>query len=281
VHEGVEAKVRAAGYKCIDSDLRILHFGHLAEETGYQKKQDYYRGLLWTSVRETPNYPHLWVQLAIEERRHRSSPEMVMECAEEAVQLNPDKYEAWSMIGALHLEQKRYELGIRALEHLPDSGNWGVARTRAFGDCLHQLGPFSEARTMYLRALERVQGQGSYPVDFGADLESRLGYTEVQLGMCEMGFRRLHRAAESSPRMVENHERLTKAYVLRQNGRGAADAAESSLRYIPEEKFYRRAVALRVRLRERERAAMLVEAGLELFPKSAELRHMRGEVGAL
>jgi hypothetical protein len=74
VHEGVEAKMRAAGYKCIDSDLRILHFGHPAEETGYQKKQDYYRGLLWIAVRETPNYPHLWVQLTIEERRHRSSP---------------------------------------------------------------------------------------------------------------------------------------------------------------------------------------------------------------
>jgi tetratricopeptide (TPR) repeat protein len=207
---------------------------------------------------------------------------MVMECAEEAVRLNPDEYEAWSMIGALHREQKRYELGIRALEHhLPDSGDWGVTRTRALGDCLHQLGRFSEARTMYLRALERVQGQGSYPVDFGADLESRLGFTEVQLGKCEVGFCRLHRAAESSPRMVENHERLTKAYVLRQNERGAADAAESSLRYIPEEKFYRRAVALRVRLLERERAAMLVEAGLELFPESAELRQMRGEVGAL
>jgi tetratricopeptide (TPR) repeat protein len=281
VHEGVEPMIRGAGYRCMDSDLRILHFGHLAEETGYQKKQDYYRGLLWTAVRETPHYPHLWVQLAIEERRHLSSPERVMECAEEAVRLNPNEYEGWSIIGALHQEQKQYEMGMQAIEHLPDSGDWGVTRARALGDCLHQLGRFSEARTMYSRALERVGEQDAYPVDFRADIESRLGYTEVQLGVCELGFRRLHRAVDRSPAAAENHERLTKAYVLRQNERGAADAAESSLQYISDEKIYRRAVALRVRLRERERAAMLVEAGLQLFPQSAALRQMRCEVDAM
>jgi tetratricopeptide (TPR) repeat protein len=277
VHEGVEAKARATGYRCVDSDLRILHFGHLVEETTYQKKQDYYRGLLWRAVKETPQYPHLWVQLAIEERRHLSSPEKVMRCAEEAARLNPDEYEAWAMIGALHQEQGCYVMGMRAFEHLPEAGDWGITRTRALGDCLHQLGRFSEARTMYLHALERVEGQHGYPIEFGADLESRLGYTEVQLGLCDTGFRRLHRAVERSAQAVENHERLTKAYVLRQNDRGAADAAESTLRYLSEEGLYRRAVALRVRLHERERAAMLAEAGLRLFPQSEALKRMRGD----
>jgi tetratricopeptide (TPR) repeat protein len=279
IHESVEPQIQTAGYKYEDSSLRILHFGTLAEQDSYREKQAYYRKLLWMAVKETPQYPHLWVQLALEEAKYFENPDGALRCAEEAVKLNAHEYEAWSMIGTIHQEKRRYELAIRALEHLPNSGDWGITKTRSLGDLLHQLERFKEARTMYLLAQERVEISGcGYPDALKASVESRLGYVEVQLGMCSAGFRKLHHAVKISPGEMENHERLIKAYVLRQDNRSAADVAESTLQHISNEKLFRRAVALRTRLNEFDRAATLVDAGLQVFPESSELQKMKMEI---
>jgi len=215
------------------------------------------------------------------EAKYFENPDVSLRCAEEAVKINAHEYEAWSMIGAIHQEQKRYELAIKALEHLPDCGDWGITKTRSLGDLMHQRGRFKEARTMYLLAQERVEISGcAYPDALKASVESRLGYVEVQLGMCSPGFRKLHHAVKVSPGEMENHERLIKAYVLRQHNRSAADVAESTLKHISNEKLFRRAVALRARLNEYERAATLVDDGLQVFPESIELQKMKIEIRA-
>ncbi|WP_433972521.1 tetratricopeptide repeat-containing glycosyltransferase family 2 protein [Tunturiibacter lichenicola] len=279
IHESVELQILAAGYKCVDSNLRILHFGTLAGQESYRGKQAYYRKLLWMAVKETPHYPHLWVQLALEEAKYFENPDVALRCAEEAVTINANEYEAWSMIGAIHQGQKRYELAIKALNHLPDSGDWGITKMRSLGDLLYQLGRLHEARTMYLLAQERVEiSSCAYPDALKASVESRLGYIEVQLGLCTAGFRKLHHAADISRDGMENHERLVNAYVLREDNRSAADVAESTLQYIANEKLFRRAVALRARLNEYDRAAALADAGLQMFPESIELQKMKMEI---
>jgi tetratricopeptide (TPR) repeat protein len=179
----------------------------------------------------------------------------------------------------VHRDANRYAQALKALERLPDSGDWGITKASGLGDLLHNLGRYKEARAMYLQALERTRRSNRpLPAEYLASLESRVGYTEVQLGLYKVGFRKLHRAIEASPAEADNHDRLTKACILRQDDRGAADAAESTLRYLSDEKAYRRAVALRVRLHESDRARLLLDAGLQAFPQSVALQRMSIEL---
>ncbi len=148
---------------------------------------------------------------------------------------NGGEYEAWAMMRAA--QQKRYESAIRASGRLPDSGDWGIIKTRSLGDLLHRVGRFKEARTIYLLAQERVEiSSHAYPNDLKASIESRLGYTEVQIGLYAAGFRKLHHAIAISPGEMENHERLRKAYVLRQDDHVVPDVAESTLHSVAKEK---------------------------------------------
>ncbi len=104
-------------------------------------------------------------------------------------------------------------------------------------DLLHRVGRFKEARTIYLLAQERVEiSSHAYPNDLKASIESRLGYTEVQIGLYAAGFRKLHHAIAISPGEMENHERLRKAYVLRQDDHVVPDVAESTLHSVAKEK---------------------------------------------
>ena len=132
---------------------------------------------------------------------------------------------------------------------------------------------------MYARALENTKlGQGNPTIEFESSIESRLGATEVHLGMHEAGFGRLHRAVGSAPLVLENHNRLMKAYVLVKNDRCAADVTEAALQHIRSEQLYRHAVALRVRLQEVDRAQNLIDSGLRLFPQSEALHRMKIEL---
>jgi glycosyltransferase involved in cell wall biosynthesis len=279
VHEGIEAQARQAGYVCRDSAIRVLHFGNLMSEGNYKKKQEYYRNLLRRAVAESPRHPHLWIQLALEEIKYFDNSEYAIECAEKALAINPQEYEAWAIISGVHRDANRYAQALKALERLPDSGDWVITKASGLGDLLHNLGRYKEARAMYLQALERTRRSNRpLPAEYLASLESRVGYTEVQLGLYKVGFRKLHRAIEASPAEADNHDRLTKACILRQDDRGAADAAESTLRYLSDEKAYRRAVALRVRLHESDRARLLLDAGLQAFPQSVALQRMSIEL---
>ncbi|HEY0162779.1 MAG TPA: hypothetical protein VGB69_08895, partial [Edaphobacter sp.] len=103
---------------------------------------------------------------------------------------------------------------------------------------------------------------------------SRIGYTEVRIGMKTVGFRKLIHARDETPMVLSNHERLMKAYVAVADDRHAAEAAETALQYWESEQLYRRAAALLLRVKETERAQRLIEDGMRKFPASESLRVM-------
>jgi tetratricopeptide (TPR) repeat protein len=281
IHEGVEQRIHDAGFSCPEAEARILHFGHLeAKEENHRKKQEHYRKLLRLAVKDTPHYPHLWIQLALCELNYADDTDAALECVQRAVALNPLQYDGWTLLAELQTKQSQYEHAIHSLGNLPDTGELGTTKAWSLGDLFYNLGRFPEAQTMYARALEHVKpGHGNPTIEFKSSIESRLGATEVQLGMHEAGFGRLHRAVGAAPLVLENHNRLMRAYVLVKNDRCAADAAEATLQHIWSEQLYRRAVALRVRLKEVDRARNLIDSGLRLFPQSEELHRMKMEVG--
>jgi glycosyltransferase involved in cell wall biosynthesis len=279
VHEGVELQIYNAGYTCLPAELRILHYGHLAEETGYRKKHEYYRKILRMAVEETPHYPHLWIQLALVERKYFDNIDGALECARKAVALSPEEYEGWHMIAGFESMRQHHAPAIEALKHLPDTGEWGITKGWSLGDLFFNLGRFKEARTMYAAALDRIaKSRKTFPAEFTSSIESRLGYTEVQLGMYKVGFRKLHQAVHHEPMVLENHNRLMRAYVLTKNDSAAADVAEATLQHILSEKLFARAATLRFRLGEFDRAAKLLRAGLQLFPQSENLQSMQRQL---
>jgi glycosyltransferase involved in cell wall biosynthesis len=281
VHEVVEHQVAGAGFRLAESDLRILHFGHLAETAGYQGKYDYYRRILKQAVAETPDYPHLWLQLAIVEKEFFANPEEAVTCAQKAIALRPTEYEAWSLIGTIRKTQNQHADAIDAFQHLPDTGDYGVIKARALGDLFHDTmcfdtRNFKEARAMYLAAQQRMaKSQTPFSLGLVAETESKLGYVEVQIGMRKVGFRKLRHAVEMSPEVLDNHNRLVKACVLAGDDEGAADAAEATLEHFLSDKLFARASALRLKLRQMEESKKLLEAGLRFFPESESLRRMQ------
>ena len=280
IHEGVEQRIHDAGFSCLEAEARILHFGHLeAKEESHRKKQEHYCKLLRLAVKDTSYYPHLWIQLALCELNFANDTDAALECAQRAVVLNPLQYDGWTLLAELQTKQGQYEQAIHSLGNLPDTGELGTTKAWSLGDLFYNLGRFPHALTMYARALENAKlGQGNPTIEFESSIESRLGATEVHLGMHEAGFGRLHRAVGSAPLVLENHNRLMKAYVLVKNDRCAADVTEAALQHIRSEQLYRHAVALRVRLQEVDRAQNLIDSGLRLFPQSEALHRMKIEL---
>jgi tetratricopeptide (TPR) repeat protein len=194
--------------------------------------------------------------------------------------LNPLQYDGWTLLAELQTKQGQYEQAIHSLGNLPDTGELGTTKAWSLGDLFDNLGRFPQALTMYAYALGNARlGQGNPTIEFESSIESRLGATEVHLGMHEAGFGRLHRAVGSSVLVLENHNRLMKAYVLVENDRCAAEVTEAAVNIIRSEQLYRRAVALRVRLNEVDRAQNLIDSGLRLFPQSEGLHRMKMELG--
>lgn len=279
IHESVEQQIYDAGFEFVRSDLRILHYGNLAETSGYMKKQERYHRLLQIALKENPHLSHLWIQLALTEKKIFQNWEAAFEAARKAVSLDPHEYQGWVFLDDMLREKERYQEGIEALQHLPDTGDWGITKAWSLGDNLHNLQRFKEARAMYVQALERAKKSVTkFPTDFLAAIESRMGYSEVKLGMRTVGFRKLQHARDSAPMVLENHNRLMKAYIYVQNDKQAADTAEMTLNYIVSEQLFRRAVALLLRAQEHERAHRLMEAGLHRYPESQFLRNIATEV---
>jgi glycosyltransferase involved in cell wall biosynthesis len=273
IHEGVEQQIYDAGFEFVRSELRILHYGNLAETSGYVNKQQRYHKLLQIAVKEKPHLSHLWIQLAQTERQIFHNLDASLECARKAVALNPLEYNGWTVISDLLKEKGIYQDAIEALHHLPDTGDWAITKACSLGDNLHNLQRFKEARAMYCLALKRAKsGTTRFPTDFMGSVESRIGYSEVMIGMRKVGFRKLHHARDLAPMVIENHNRLMKAYIYVQDDKQAAETAEKTLSYIVSEQLFRRAVALLLRAQEHDRANRLIEAGMQRFPQSESLR---------
>jgi glycosyltransferase involved in cell wall biosynthesis len=278
VHEQVEPQIPSSGLRLCRSELRILHFGQLADVSYFGKKQEYYRKVLRTALEESPHMQHLWIQLGIVEREGLKNSAAALECFENAVRLNPGDADAWAMIGTIQREEQRFEEAVQAFQQIPDHGDMAVIRAWSLADIFHDTGRLEEARAMYLRARKLTQKDGdSLGTDFRCALESKLGYTEVRLGLHKPGFRRLRQAIKLNPKMLECHDRLVKACVLVQDDNDAADAAEAILQHFASEKIFLRAAALRLRVQQRERACRLLEAAVRLFPESDSLRKLQSQ----
>jgi tetratricopeptide (TPR) repeat protein len=128
-----------------------------------------------------------------------------------------------------------------------------------------------EARSAYLRAL------GILSED--APIASKLGLTEVRLGLKKNGIARLMKALNANPDEFEMHDRMIKAYILTNRMTQAAEAAERLAFKIPNPVSVLRAASIRAQMREWKAAEDIVLRGLQKFPENRELLQARAEMG--
>jgi len=201
----------------------------------------------------------------------RSANEDALNSLKRALALNPALGAANFLAGVIYLDMGQDQQALSSLEHCRGNDEYAVECEHSRGDALHNLGRLKEAEAAYKKGLQQA---GHDP-----QMESKLGYVEVRLGV-QAGFLRMQNAIAALPLGAELHERLIKAYMAAGMLPEAAAAAEQFAATLVHPKTILRAAAIRAHLKQDEQARKIIEHGLEFFPQSVELQQVRAELAA-
>ncbi|HEX3438636.1 MAG TPA: glycosyltransferase [Pseudacidobacterium sp.] len=231
IHELIERQIIAANLHMPQTELVIHHFGALAESRSFLKKHAAYRDLLRLALKENPNDSNLWVQLGISEKYYFQQNDEALKCYQKAAALHYPKADAWIGIAQICKEEGEHQKVLDALSRLKDVGDVAMLKCELSADALHSLGRLKEARVKYASALRSAKSSKGHR-EACISIESKLGYTEVRLGMHRAGIAKMRRAVEAWPTLLENHDRLVKALVFIHRETEAADAAEAIFQHF-------------------------------------------------
>jgi tetratricopeptide (TPR) repeat protein len=270
VHELVEHSIKTAGLRLLPSDVYIHHFGQLAAEEARKKKATAYLDLLRLKVQELPNEPMAWLQLGLQEYECFHQAEGPLRCFERALELEPKAIQGWLFKGMIQLDAGNCQQALADLEHVRSDATSRAFSEHLRGDALHNLGRLEEARDAYAHSAKLTHGD---PV-----VNSKLGYTEVRLGLVKEGIAKLRRAEESAPEVREIRERLMKAYIATDQLIEAGEQAEQLARIESTPKSYLRAVSIWIHTQQKDRAKETLRRGMELFPQAVELQKAFAEL---
>jgi glycosyltransferase involved in cell wall biosynthesis len=272
VHEHVEPRIHALGLNLASSDLVIHHFGHLCSPAELRAKNEFYRKLGRLKVKDAPNDPEAWVELGLQEYEQFRNYSAGIECFKRALALKP----GYSNVPVLSLANLYIDIHAdeRALELLSGftmTGRAEGAKEHICGDAFYNLGRLKEARSAYVRALAILLDD--------ALIGSKLGLTEVRLGMKKNGLNRLMKALKANPDEFGMHDRMIKAFILANMMTQAAEAAEQLYDKIPNPSTVLRAASIRAQMKEWKAVEHIVLGGLQKFPQNRELLQAKAEIG--
>jgi|CZKH01.1.fsa_nt_gi glycosyltransferase involved in cell wall biosynthesis len=272
VHEHVEPSIQALGLKLAPADFVIHHFGHLCSRAELRTKDEFYRKLGRLKVEDTPNDPQAWIELGLQEYEQFKNYSAGIECFKKAIALNPHHSPVPSLsLANLYIEIQADARALELLSGTPMTGRAAGEKERICGDALYNLGRLKEARSAYLRALTILSED--------ARIGSKLGLTEVRLGLKKNGLARLNRTLETNPEDGEMHDRMIKACILMNLMPQAAEAAERLAIEQPHPATILRAASIRAQMKEWKVAKEGVIRGLQLFPQNQELLQAKAELG--
>ena len=268
VHELLEYRLCQLGLSFPECGLIVHNFGYLKEQTeeSVRAKDAYYRRLSRLKIEEQPDNPFAWFDLGKLEYETFCNLEFALSCFQQAAQLCPPFVRAWLFAAEINLRLGQLKEALTALTHTESTQEAACWRERLRGDICFQSGQLRPARKAYLYA-KALQLSGTDP-----QLESRLGYTEVLLGLRDAGIQKLQNAVNLMPSRPELHDLLMKAHIISGDLPGAAMAAERLAAEYAHPKAFLRAAAIRAQLKQFEAAETLVAQGLEIYPNSVELR---------
>jgi glycosyltransferase involved in cell wall biosynthesis len=269
VHELVDARVAAVGLEIGFTDFVVHHFGNLRSAEGCHRKDELYRRLGWLKVKDVPNDPQAWVELGLQEFEQFKNYSVAVECFRKAFALNISSTIAYLSLATLYVEIHDDVRALELLSTVPMKGRAEGEKEQVCGDALYNLGRLKEARAAYLRALRTL------PED--ARVGSKLGLTEVRLGLKKNGLARLAKALKDAP-VFEMEDRQMKAYIVANMRPQAAEAAERMAHAWPTPTTILRAASVRAEMREWGTVQGIVVEGLRLFPDDQELLQAKAEL---
>jgi tetratricopeptide (TPR) repeat protein len=271
VHELVEPRIQALGLALASANFVIHHFGHLRSPAELRSKDEFYRKLGRLKVEDVPNDPQAWIELGLQEYEQFRNYSAGIECFMKALALSPHYSTVpYLSLGNLYVEIQADERALGLLSSTTMTGRAAGEKEHICGDAFYNLGRLKEARAAYLRAL------GILPED--TRVLSKLGLTEVRLGLKKNGIARLIRALKANPEMFEMHDRMIKACILMNMMPQAAEAAERLAIEIPSPVAVLRAASIRAQMKEWKAAADIIVRGLQQFPQDQQLLQAKAEL---
>ncbi|MGA8274249.1 MAG: glycosyltransferase [Candidatus Sulfotelmatobacter sp.] len=271
VHEHVEPRIHALGLTLSVANIVIHHFGHLCSPAELHAKNEFYRRLGRLKVKDTPNDPEAWVELGLQEYEQFKNYSAGIECFKKALDLNPRFASVPCLsLANLYVEIQSEERALELLSRTAMSGRAAGEKERICGDAFYNLGRFKDARSAYLRASQILSED--------ARVASKLGLTEVPLGLKKNGLARLTKALRANPDEFEMHDRLIKAYILADMMPQAAEAAERAALEMPSSAIILRAASIRAQMQNWNAAEETIVRGLQLFPQNQALLNAKAEL---
>ena len=270
VHELVEHRLTALHLKMACANFCIHHFGQLAEQEARARKAAAYLELLRLKVEDMPDDPLAWIQLGLQEYENSRNAEEALRCFNQALRIDPRSTEAHVFKGMVLVASGNHQEALETLDQVTPSGPSKALRLQLRADALHNLGKLEESCTAYRQAVKVTRND---PI-----LLSKLAYAEIRLGHTQGGFERLARATKAAPMLAEVRERAMKACIVLNRLPEAAEHAEELARIEPDPRAYLRAASVWMQVKRKEKATLLIEQGLRLFPQSAELQRALTEL---
>ena len=271
VHEHVEPCIQALGMKLVPANFVIHHFGHLCSPAELRSKNEFYRKLGRLKVEDTPNDPEAWVELGLQEYEQFKNYSAGIECFKKALALDPKNPGVAALsLANLYVEIRSDDRALELLSSVAMTGKAEAEKEQICGDAFYNLGRLKEARSAYLRALNVLVGD--------ARILSKLGLTEIRLGLKKSGLARLTRALHSTPEAFEMHDRLIKGFILMNLMPQAAEAAERLASDLPNPANSLRAASIRAQMAHWKAAQNLIMQALQMFPQNQELLQFRSEL---
>jgi tetratricopeptide (TPR) repeat protein len=270
VHELVDPSIRALGLDLAAANIVIHHFGHLGPPKELRAKDELYRKLGQLKVRDLPNDAQSWTELGQLEYERLQNYTAAIECFKKALSLPGHSNIPYLSLASLYIDIQANDRALELLSRVAMKGRSAGAKEHIRGDAFYNLGRLKEARPAYLRALSILSED--------ARVASKLGLTEVRLGLKKNGLARLTRALKVAPDALEVHDRMIKAHILLDQLPQAANAAQHLATLHPIPTTFLRAVSIRVQMKDSRGAEVLIAHGLELFPDNADLLQARAEL---
>jgi tetratricopeptide (TPR) repeat protein len=272
VHESVDASIHALGMGLVPGNFVIHHFGHLsgcADEL--KQKDELYRKLSHLKSRDRPNDSQAWTELGLVEYERFKNYSTAIECFKRALALDPKSNNVpYLSLANLYLEIRAEELALALLACVNMKGKQAGEKEQICGDAFYNLGRLKESRAAYVRALAILPRNPR--------ILSKLGLTEVRMGLKKSGFSRLKAALKETPELVEMHDRMIKAYIVADMPPQAAEEAELVAFGFPNPATLLRAAVLRAQMQEWKPAQEIILRGLQLFPEDQELLSVKAEL---
>jgi len=205
IHEMVEYRILELGRPFLPGGITLHHFGwYLTDAVRGAEKRDRYFQLMGQKIREMPKDTNSMIRYGYMLFENYGKPDEALAMMKHAITINPRTPSAWLWTAVILTKLRRYDDALLALAQVPASDSRSLY-TQLIGDCHLGLGKLEEAQIAYETAL--------LTAPFDRLIRSKLGLTEVRLGLKREGLDRIRAAAEAKPQNESIDQMLVSAYI--------------------------------------------------------------------